>query len=303
MINILRGSGIDVAVFERILGRGVNGETLGLITRLHGRVGVSVLDRLSAAGFRDGDILRLVDDAERLGHLDAIGELTARGVTERLLRNGFDSTRLVLLLDELGVKGIETIDGLIRGGVQQNPAIEAAQIAKQVGAVDEVHQLSTSGNLENPLSLRNFLREVAGELAVGNFGKLTQLREAALRSRGGRDALEKSSAGEADVIDLGRQEALQMKVVSSDKPAAVADNTNRAAGQLRGETGETPPPGFKTIVDIRITNGRNPMFMLERAQLLAELRTNGVTQAALAGVAEVRVTNGTGTHAFTPSEF
>ncbi|MDQ1728834.1 MAG: hypothetical protein QOD33_959 [Pyrinomonadaceae bacterium] len=303
VIEILRTSGIDVTVFERILARGVSGETVALITSLHGRAGVGVLDRMSADGFTDGDILRLVDDADRLGQLDALSDLTARGIAQRLLRNGFDSTELILLLQELHQAGIQTIDGLMRAGVQKAPAIEAARLARQIGAVEEVTQLATSGNLENPLGLRNFLREVAAELEVGNQGKLTQLREAAQRSSGGPVAIERSARGQADIIDFGRQEALQMKVVSSPEPAQVGVRVNEAASQLRGERGEVPPAGFKTIADIRITNPDNPMFPLNRAQLLLQLRNNGVTQASLAGVGEVHVTNGSGTHVYTPNEF
>jgi hypothetical protein len=226
----------------------------------------------------------------------------------RMIRRGFDSANLALLVDELGKQGIEIVDRLMTDGIQRNPATEVARLAKQVGAMDDVHKLVTSGNLENPNGLLRFMRRAAADPNL-----LAQLREAAQRSAGGRVALEKSLSpkGEADVIDHARQEALQIKEVGTpggtdpggNYVSRVADYVNDAAGQLRGERGEMPPSGYKTIVDVRIVGRSNKLFPLDRAQLLQTLRGEGVTQSSLRGVAEVRVTNGTGQHTFNPSEF
>jgi hypothetical protein len=97
-----------------------------------------------------------------------------------------------------------------------------------------------------------------------------------------------------------------MKVVTSKNPEGVANNINDAAGQLRGEGGETPPPGFKKVVDVRVQEP-SPLANMERPALLNELKNSGlrnfVTQNTLKGVDEVRVTNNKGTHVFSPTEF
>jgi hypothetical protein len=307
IVKMMRGSGIGPEIFDRLLGRGVDAETAALVADGHGVNGIRVLDALTRDGITTQQAEHMIQDSHSLGdgNLATMAELAERGVLARMIRRGFDSTELPLLVDELGPKGIEIIDRLMTDNVQKNPAIEVARIARQVGALDDVHQLVTSGNIENPLGLRNFMRQVADEVANGQGGKLAQLREAARRSAGGRVALEKSTEhqGEADVIDHARREALQIKEVTSDKPDKVAENLDKAAKQLRGETGEKPPEGYRTIDDVRVTNPNNPMFPLDRAQLLQALRAEGITKTGLSGVDEVHVTNGTGTHVFQPAEF
>ncbi|MEX3788804.1 hypothetical protein [Paraburkholderia sp. BR14374] len=302
VLGILRESGVDVGTFDRILGRGTDPDTVALITDGHGQAGVRVLDSLSAAGIETAKIVGLVESAQSIGNLDVVADLADSGVLERLLKDGFDPDETVLLVDQLGKKGVEIIDRLIDQNVEKQAAIEVAKIAKLVGALDEVHSLANSGNLENPRGLRNFMRQVADEVANGQEGKLTQLKEAALRSAGGRVAIEHSTLGDADVIDHGAREALQIKVVTSAASDKVATNIDSAARQLRGEGGEHPPDGYSWIDDVRITNPKNPMFALDRAQLLNALREEGITQSTLNRVSELRVTNGTGQHRFSPNE-
>jgi hypothetical protein len=116
-------------------------------------------------------------------------------------------------------------------------------------------------------------------------------------------ALEGAPEGQADVIDFGKNEALQIKVVTSKSEAAVVDNAAKAASQLRGETGEIPPPGMRKIADVRIENANNPLADLERPDLLRGLRDNGLDATKLGGVDVLRVTNRRGSFDFSPSEF
>jgi hypothetical protein len=300
---MMEKSGTSTEVFDRILGRGVDADTAALIADSHGRLGTRVLDALSSQRVGTQDIVRLIQDADSLGNLSQTAELAENGTIARIMARGLDPADLVLLLDELGKKGIEIVDSLLERNVARDPAVEVARIAKQVGAIDDAHQLVRSGNLENPSGLRAFMREVADEVSRGQGGKLAQLREAARRSSGGRVALEKSqeAQGKADVIDLTRREALQMKEISSNKPSQVANRLEEASRQLRGETKESPPAGFKKIADIRIVNEQNPMFKLTHSELLGALRDEGVTQTIVRGVDEVRITNGSGQHIFESS--
>jgi hypothetical protein len=249
--------------------------------------------------------VRVIENAQSMGNLSRLAQLAENGTLTRLLKRGFDADDVVLLFDEIGQPGLEIVDQLMENGVQKNPSLESARIAQSIGKLDVVHRLVMSGNLENPAGLRNFLRQVADEVANGQQGKLVQLEEAAIRSESGRVALEQSTEaeGQADIIDQGTGEALQMKVVTSKDPGKVASNINSAAKQLRGETGENPPAKYSKIADVRLNNPDNPMYELPRSQLLQELIDNGVSRSSLNQVDELRVTNGTGTHTFTPSDF
>ncbi|WP_043598695.1 hypothetical protein [Cellulomonas flavigena] len=313
-VEMMRDSRADPAVLEALLSRGLDGERVALAASDHGALGLSLLDALTRAGVTEGVAMQVLQDAAALGRLPEAEALSRSGVLARLLaRRGPEE--VVLLVDQLGVPGVEIVDGLARTGVSDAVATDAAMIAQRIGAIAEVRQLATSGNLENPAGLRAFLREVELEVRAGQRGKLVSLQEAARRSESGRVALEQSgeartedgAASGADVIDHGAREALQQKVVTgASRPDAVNPvtvNLEKAASQLRGESGEVPPAGYARIADIRIENPANAMFPLERAALLEALRNDGVDAAVLRGVDRVHVTNGTGTHVYTPGEF
>ena len=256
----------------------------------------------------------MIEEAASLGRLAEVRTLSERGIVQRLLDRGFGTEEIVLLADEVGGSGVATIDGLTGQGVAKPVAIDAARIASRIGAAAEVEQLSRPGALENPGGLRKFLLEVQAELRTGLQGKLTSLRDAAQRSGSGQVALEKSAAAKtesggisgADIIDHGSKEAIQQKVVTGgsrpDAANPVTINLEKAASQLRGESGETPPKGYTRIIDIRLIEPSNAMFPLERAALLDALRADGVNQATLRGVDQVRITNGTDTHTYAASE-
>jgi hypothetical protein len=122
-----------------------------------------------------------------------------------------------------------------------------------------------------------------------------------------RTRTESGEVSGADIIDHARREAVQQKVVTGRSRPAVANpvttNLEKAASQLRGESGETPPAGYQRVIDIRIVGRSNAMFLLERAALREALVADGVNQTTLNGVDQVRVANGTGTHVFAASEF
>lgn len=315
IVEILRNGRADPVLLDRLLSRGLDAEKVALIADVHGAAGLAILDALTSSGVSEANAVKVIENAASMGRMAEVEALSRSGVLSRLMNRGLVPDDVVLLTDELGVAGMETIDGLTARGVGKNPAIDAARIAKRIGVADEVRQLSTSGNLENPAGLRNFLNEVEAELATGLRGKLTSLQDAALRSQRGGVALERSTqapaddggASGADIIDHGAREAVQQKVVTGgsrpDATNPVTSNLDKAAGQLRGETGERPPAGYRRVADIRIQNPANAMFPLERGPLLDALRADGVDRSMLSGVDEVRVTNGRGTHVYRASEF
>jgi hypothetical protein len=306
VIELMQKSGIGPEVFDRILSRGVDADTAATTADYYGKPGISVLDALSSQNIATPKIVELITDAHSRGHLLETAELAENGTIARMMARGFDPGDLVSLLNQFGKEGVEVVDSLTERGVERKAAIEATQIAKDVHAIDDVRQLVASGNLENPSGLRAFMRQVADEVSQGQGGKLAQLREAARRASGGdRVSLEKSqeAKGQADVIDLTQREALQIKEVTSKDPSKVAERLGEASRQLRGETGEAPPPGFKKIADIRVVNEQNRMFKMTHTELLEALREEGITQTTVRGVDEIRVTNGSGPHIFAPTEF
>ena len=311
IVEMLRDSGADPVVVERLLARGVDAERVALASDLYGPDALRALDALTRTGVPENTAGEIVANAASMDNLRIVAELADSGLLARLQRRGFNPDELVLLADEVHRPGMETIDALTQAGVEKAPAIEAARIAQRIGAEAEVRQLTTSGNLDNPGGLRRFLREVDAEVAAGQRGKLTQLQEAARRSESERVSIERSQQpeGQADIIGHGTREAVQMKVVTSRSPTAVADNARSAARQLRGEPVrpggevEVPPQGYSRIADVRIESPDNPMYRLDRAGLRDALVEEGITADSLRGVDQLRVTNGTGTHTFTPADF
>lgn len=306
ILELLRKSKIDTKLFDRILSRGVDPETVALMADVHGLAGVRILDVLSSARVSTADIVKLVEGAESLGKLKELAEATDKGLVGKLFRRGFQPDEINVLLDDLGSTGLGTIDGMMEMGVDKRISIDTANIAKRIGAEAEVNKIARDGNLRNANGFRRFLKLVETEVEQGKHGLLNELKEAAERSRPpsgtGDDgvALGKEGAHEADVIDFGRREALQMKTVTG-KAAALADNVNKAAQQLRGETGEMPPPGFAKVIKIIVESGE--AADLGRRPLLEAMKENGVTQKSLTDVSRVEVRNNKGTFTYSPSEF
>ncbi|ATE54770.1 hypothetical protein [Actinosynnema pretiosum] len=313
VVAVLRDAGSDVVVAERLLSRGVDPERVALASAYRGPTGLALLDVLTEAGIPEGAAWQFVDGAVPMGRAGEVEAFARSGALERLLDAGLDAERIVLLVDDLGARGVEVVDALVRGGVQAKVAVDVANLARAVGAADEVHRLTTSGNLENPASLRAFLQDIRAELAnrPPARGKLTTLQDIADRSTRGRVALEWSTEARtadgrrsgADIIDHGTREAVQQKVVTGKGAQAVVDNLAKACAQLTGKTGEHPPAGYLRVADVRITTEVNPLFPLERATLLDALRENGVDARMVVGADQVRVGNGTGTHVFQANEF
>lgn len=303
--DVLDPLNTEIDLFTDLQANGLDADSIEYIRHHYGNEGLRTARALSAAGKSVNEILQYLESAEVLGQVDSLATIAEDGTLLALERKGFTPDEITTFLSDAGTQGAQIVNSLMDQGVGRAPAIDAMNTAARIGQLDAVHQLVTSGNLDNVAGLRNFLREVESELAVGLEGKLQQLLDAAERSRAGRVGIERSESpsGEADVIDHTTREAVAHKRVTSRSTSSVAEHVRKAGKQLRGETGEVPPPGYETIADIRIVNPDNPMFNMGRAEIIEALRLDGVTGADLRGVTEVRITNNTGTHTIRQADF
>ncbi|MBS1789199.1 MAG: hypothetical protein JST85_15850 [Acidobacteria bacterium] len=233
---------------------------------------------------------------------------------ERLLDLGMDPLDLGLYADQHGANGILMLDNMTKANVTLRVAMNALDIAHEIGIRSEVINLVNSGNLENPLGLRNFLREVAQELRQGQTGKFDQLMEASQRAaeghrvslEGRRTAPGDPESGQADIVDYTTRQAFQMKTVTSPTEEAVIRNLQSAVDQLGGAGGENPPAGYQRVVLVKTLVGDNPLSRASRPELLNAIRgqinhlENLTPPDAPPG--EVRITNNRGTFTFSAGE-
>jgi hypothetical protein len=118
------------------------------------------------------------------------------------------------------------------------------------------------------------LASIVTDIALGDLGKIQELKEAATRAAAGHDVLlgpvtkdtfkaigkepvpmEADQRGKvavgADVVDFSDKAAIQMKRVSG--AAQINENISSALRQLDpARTPEVPPTGFKRVIDIRL---------------------------------------------------
>jgi len=140
----------------------------------------------------------------------------------------------------------EIAAALMRKGLSEQQARQAAQLAVQRGVAEKVQALVKSDGFRNPENLSSFLRKWKLE---GNEGKLQALEDAVARlQRGDVVALE---GGGADVLDYTTKEAIQHKRIFGKGEKALGDDLIEGGQQLRGELGEVPPEGFKRVIDVR----------------------------------------------------
>lgn len=118
----------------------------------------------------------------------------------------------------------------------------------------------------SPDTLIKHLKGILGEFndkRGPELGKFVALVEAAKRaSQDHRVAIEAISdptvKGNADVIDVKTQEAMQIKHVTSKNDQNVADHVLSSVNQLLGRKGEVPPAGYKLIAWVIVANPANP---------------------------------------------
>lgn len=216
------------------------------------------------------------------------------GRVQGLVNRGMDPGQAA----RLGINGSDSLDigeGLLNRGFDPQVAGGIANRAAQVNELDAVQTLATDSNFRNP----EVLPKVLNSIRDGSRGMAKALNDAAARVRAGNQV--ELENGQADLVDFTQREAVQSKEVVGPADPNVGDgrmalfaNMNRAATQLRGETGEVPPPGFARIGDISITNPANFFYSADREALSSAIQST----RGLEGVDEIRITNGLGTEVF-----
>jgi|GEM_PF-6411677 len=246
--------------------------------------------------FEEATLVRYGEVQRRLGLSDEVIEiLREEGVLpetiEELSAKGIPGEDMALYALEYGVRGVEVINSLIDQGRPVHIANEITRLAHENGLLGDVHQLVVGRHLENPAGLRRLLREIS----AGDTGKIQELRDAAGRASRGHQV---KLGGEADVVDLTNQEAIQHKEVTSPDERAVEPHLQSAADQLAGRGGEVPPEGFTRIIDIRVLNNRNPLFTADRAAVRLYIETSLRHRASAGSVDVIYFTNDNGTYIF-----
>jgi len=178
---------------------------------------------------------------------------------------------------------------LMRRGLSEQQARAAAQLAVRRGVVrrgvvEKVQALVESPGYRNPENLQKFLNDWK---INGSEGKVQALDDAMARlEKGHAVALE---GGGADVVDYTAREAIQHKRIFGEGKTALRDDLAEAARQLRGVKGESPPEGFKRIIDVRFDPKSNhPLRGGDRNAVRAAFADRG----DLKGVDRIRITTG-----------
>lgn len=223
---------------------------------------------------------------------------------------------------QYGPRVLEALDGLtnpkLGTPVPLKDAVLAVDTALRNRQFAALHQLVTSGRLNNPGDVRPFMGNIS------DIGKKRQLQEAARRTM---DAVVQgqpvpghvvvldgkytppgaTQAYGGDIIDLGDlgaepNEAIQMKTISGAREQVKSEFKAAVHEQLTGKKGEPPPPGAARVVHLHIErDAADGMGVMDREQLRAALTALGIRELSHVdgklGVDRIDVTNHAGTAA------
>nr|WP_253909174.1 DUF4157 domain-containing protein [Corallococcus exiguus] len=248
---------------------------------------------------------------------DLLARLRAAGVDPVLLDDLIAKTRggkgsaavtpeaVAEMAARFGPKGMRIAEALVTRKLNPSQAVDTARAAGELGVLDEVRALVDSPRFSNPTGLRKFLRDVQKS---GHLGDLRSLRDVVRRideaDAKGVEGEIKLDTGGGDVVDAAARDAVQHKEVSGNE-AAIRANMDKASKQLRGETGEVPPAGFRRVAHLHLTE-TNPLFRANRATLSewlrATLRDFGASMN-FKGTDQFKFTNANGTFTFDAPDF
>jgi len=209
----------------------------------------------------------------------------------RLALLGIDPTKAIIAGQENGTALLAVLDALTSDIIAATDPVAQQRIRDATLILDKavrnhqfaaLHQVVTSGKLQNPADLKKFMAAIA---AIGNK---RLLEEVARRTEESRDRDGKTVPGhdvvldgdytlggetyKADILDLTAVEAIQMKTVTGSL-GQVEEDFTEAVRQLTGATGERPPPGFTRVVQLNLEHGAaDGMGTMDRAGLLPALR-------------------------------
>jgi len=235
-------------------------------------------------------------------------EGTDAKLVRELDEKDFDGTLTYEVMDEGGVLGMATFARLLKyPGVTLQTARDTVTAAVRARQLPAVHAYVTSGRLADPKSFSAFVTRLAGDLEVTPPGltRLAQLGEAVERAKKGTGPVALGSwtapgtktAATADVIDAGRKEAQQVRLVTTDDADDAVKEVKQAVAALK------PPAGYRQLVQIRIDDAANPLQRLGKDDLRNALKEAGLRGGALGKADELVVVNDAGKHTFTAGDF
>lgn len=267
---------------------------------------VRVLDAAHAAGLEPDTARQLLNTARAMGpeHLATLGTLALEGRLTAVLDAEVDTHQVRDLLRTYDQAGMATLADLLQHGMPLARAQRMLTNAHDLGLAHDrdlmslVHDLVTSGRFHSITSL-------AGQLEILRFHTDLTGDQQARRIRQLEEALQRvqqehtvalsrapNQLGRGDIIDLTTEEVLQLEVITGTEASTVTDAIQRAANQF---VRDVPPPGFQRIIDLRIDHPDHPFAHLDRANLVAALRTT-LDPRTLLRVDEIRMTTDSTTH-------
>jgi hypothetical protein len=222
-----------------------------------------------------------------------IGQLIERRVDMDLIDEVADS----------GGLGLRTFARLIQyPGANHADAAAMVKSAADMNHLDSLLAYAETGRIGNVRGLRTWVESAAAarHTIANALPYVNQLQAAAARSKDGTGpvALQNWAGGgvtvKADIVDVGRKEAVQVRtVVGHEVDAAVVAARTAAAGAV------VAPATFRRVLDLRIAHSGNPLHGLGKAELRDALRKAGLKAA----VDAVVVVNGTGRHEYGSADF
>jgi hypothetical protein len=364
--NAFRESRLNTARIEAVLDHGVSADDAALAA-LQGHDTFLALERLLAnpGAMTPATAAALALAAGDRGFTGSLEMAARNGAAQRLvMAPGMSPTAVVDHLARNGAPGVQLLDYLLRA--PNMTLARAEQILAQAARTGDPRgsdsrsplaiaaRLAASGNVANPAQLIEAINTMRRELDTEDqfrglppqvrpvLGGYLAVEVAAEQAAQGRlvsfEAQNAAPQGRADVIarypapvtEGGRTyhgEAIQMKASLSSDSQHSWGEVVVAVSQLRGQRGETPPAGYRRVVDLRLYSrqqvqevagrvGRRTgadggeLYMMTREQLVASLRAyldlqgravlqevadaRGAVQPGDYGWEEIRITNGRG---------
>jgi len=230
---------------------------------------------------------------------------------KRQLERNTDMDAAFTATEAGGPLGLRTYARLLGyPGIKPGDAADLVNQATQVGQLDVLHTYAASGRLADPKGLKAFLDKAY--LERNDHPTLVtlvwQLRVAAQRAANGSGRVTlgswsppgvKSPTVKADVVDTGRKEAVQCRIVAAHEASKAVEQITKAATELRAK----PAAGYKNIVELRIENVTNPLAALKGGALRDALKKAGLDAGGLGGVTTLVIANKHGKQTFAATDF
>jgi hypothetical protein len=276
----LADMGADQALAEKALAAGIPGPNVVDIARTTGAAGLRELQVLAETHkVAPVTAVATIEAAHNRGVMDRLAEANADGTVARLLGAKIDPLATVDLIAKHSVENLRFLGHCAGAPSHRLLPPRSENLLRDVTSTPmegPTRQLVESGNVLNPDALPQLVDTAYAELLDPMHpgrGAVLQLEIAADRAKQGKVSLEAFDGHKADVLmhlPDSKGEAIQSKAVTGDKNAVVT-NTYAAVKQLRGETGENPPAGYKRTAHIQADTPTPDIRGMTKEQFLAAL--------------------------------